>query len=144
MIAESLFSKAANVIRAPHKKVAPWPTVKQGNVRIDEAIISRNGYRPQRFQSDSQPLPKRTSLTFKAKTDVPAPYEVYWQVVNTGPEAEAVAGGLRGGFDAGSVDKGTAIRKESTLYVGTHTIECFIVKNGYLVARSGAFIVNIV
>ena len=35
------------------------------------------------------------------------------------------------------------MRQESTSYSGTHTIECFIVKNGYLVARSGAFVVNI-
>lgn len=74
---------------------------------------------------------------------MPAPYQVFWQVVNEGPEAAAVSGGLRGGFDTGTVDRGDITRQETTLYVGSHTIECFIVKDGYLVARSGAFIVNI-
>jgi hypothetical protein len=67
---------------------------------------------------------------------------VYWQVVNTGADAEA-AHQLRGGFDAGVIERGKIERKENTLYTGSHTIECFIVKNKHLVARSGAFIVNI-
>ncbi len=141
--AASLFRKAASVFSAAHKKAAPWPIVRAGKVTIKEATMSRHGFRPTRVQHDSQCLPKNVSLTFRAKTDVPAPFTVHWQVVNTGPEAAAIAGGLRGGFDAGSVEKGTIVRKESTSYTGTHTIECFIVKDGYLVARSGAFIVNI-
>ena len=81
-------------------------------------------------------------MTFEAITNIPKPYKVYWQVVNIGPEAKA-ANGLRGGFDEGFVTKGKLTRKESTRYMGTHSIECFIVKNGYLAARSGQFIVNI-
>jgi hypothetical protein len=87
-------------------------------------------------------LPKNSSLLFQAETDVPTPYTVHWQVVNTGLEA-ANANSLRGGFDVGLVEKGSIERKESTSYSGAHTIECFVVKNNYLVARSGAFIVNI-
>lgn len=75
---------------AAHRKAAPWPLVQQGQVSIAEATWTANGYsRPMRFESDSSPLRKRADLTFKARTTVQAPYDVYWQVVNTGSEAEA-------------------------------------------------------
>lgn len=139
----SLFQRTASVFLATHKKPAPWQHVRGGTVTIAEAIVSRHGYRSKPFYHDSTPLAKNVSLTFKAVTDVPWPFDVHWQVVNTGPEAAAVPGGLRGGFDAGTVERGSIVKHESTYYSGTHTIECFIVKDGYLVARSGAFVVNI-
>jgi Adenylyl/Guanylyl and SMODS C-terminal sensor domain len=139
----SLFQRATSVFMATHRKPAPWQRVRGGTVSIAEGTMARDGFRTRRFYHDGAPLPKNASLFFKAVTDVPWPYDVHWQVVNTGPEASAVPGGLRGGFDAGTVERGSILRKESTSYTGTHTIECFIVKNGYLVARSGAFIVNI-
>lgn len=138
------FGRRISALWAGHKQQAPWPQVKQGTVTIQEALVAQNGYRPQRFRSNGPSLPKHAKLTFKAKTDVPVPYQVFWQVVNEGPEAAAVSGGLRGGFDAGTVEKGAITHQETTLYAGSHTIECFIVKDGrYLVARSGAFVVNI-
>ena len=141
--ASSLFRRAASVFSVAHKKVVPWSIISSGKVRIDDAVIQRNGFRPQKFLSNGEPLPKHASLRFKATTDVPAPYDVYWQIVNTGAEAAAVNGGLRGGFDSGVVDRGTIYRDECTAYSGTHTVECFVVKSGFLLARSGAFIVNI-
>jgi hypothetical protein len=62
--------------------------------------------------------------------------------VNTGAEAEA-KGQLRGGFDEGVVTAGKLTHEESSLYTGTHSIECFIVKDGLLVAQSGQFIVRV-
>lgn len=141
---ESLFRAAVSAVTATHRKAAPWHRVQAGKVTIEKATITRNGFRTTRFYSNQPQLPKGASLQFQAKTDVPGPFVVYWQVVNTGPEAAAVLGGLRGGFDEGTIDKGAIVRNESTSYTGAHTIECFIVKEGYLVARSGAFIVNIV
>ena len=137
------FGREVSAFWARHKQQAPWPQVRQGTVSIQEAWIARNGYRRERFRSNGPELPKHAKLTFKAKTDVPAPYQVFWQVVNEGPEAAAVSGGLRGGFDAGTVERGSITHQETTLYAGSHTIECFIVKDRYLVARSGAFVVNI-
>ena len=140
----SLFTKAAALLTASHKQPAPWPAARSGHVAIGDVTWSGRGFsRPIRLQSDSQPLMKRASLIFKAKTDVPSPFEVHWQVVNTGPEAAAVQGGLRGGFDEGSVSRGTISHSESTDYSGTHTIECFIVKDRHLAARSGVFVVNV-
>lgn len=139
----SLFHKFNSLFTAEHRKPAPWRYVREGSVSIVESTFSRDGFRTRRFYSNGAPLPKRASLVFKASTDVPAPYDVHWQVVNTGREAAAVSGGLRGGFDVGVVGRGALTRTETTSYTGSHTIECLIVKNGYLVARSGAFIVNI-
>lgn len=81
-------------------------------------------------------------MKFEAATDLPPPYEVYWQVVNTGDEA-ASAGQLRGGFDKGTVERGSITHREETGYSGAHTIECFIVKDRHLAARSGVFVVNV-
>jgi hypothetical protein len=63
-------------------------------------------------------------------------------VVNTGAQAKDV-GQLRGGFDFGTAQLGKNIRKESTRYKGSHSVECFIIKNDVCVARSGQFVVNI-
>ena len=134
--------RLGKVLNPAHKQPPPWTLIDQGEVRIEQATMQRNGFRPEVFRSDGEALPKRCSLSFQAGTNLPRPFKVYWQVVNTGRDAEA-ANGLRGGFDEGVVTAGKLTKKESTLYTGTHSIECFIVKYGYLVARSGQFIVNI-
>jgi hypothetical protein len=88
-------------------------------------------------------LPKRCALLFSANTDVPKPFDVYWQVVNTGTESNE-AKQLRGQiFSSKTAGVGGLTQKETTLYTGMHWIECFIVKNGICVARSGEFVVNI-
>ncbi|NMF86951.1 nucleotidyltransferase [Aromatoleum petrolei] len=139
----ALLPNRASLISAPHKQLAPWPVVRQGQVRIAKATWRANGFsRPTRFYSDSHPLKKGANLKFEATTDVPGPFDVHWQVVNSGAEAVR-ANQLRGGFDRGAVERGSVVRHESAAYAGSHTIECFIVKQGHLVARSGAFVVNI-
>ena len=130
------------LLNPSHRKETPWPAGMQGQVRIDRARMECKGFRTKKVTRTSDPLPKQASLTFEADTNVPQPYEVYWQVVNTGREAEA-ENGLRGGFDKGEVTTGQLKRRESTLYTGQHSIECFIVKDGVLAARSGQFLVNI-
>lgn len=80
---------------------------------------------------------------FSATTNVPKPFSLYWQVVNTGLEAEQ-ANQLRGQIlPSRTVGVGGLTQKESTLYTGMHWIECFVVKDGICVARSGEFVVNI-
>ena len=92
----------------------------------------------QRLTPDRKdPLPKGYRLRFVASTTASQPYELYWQVVNTGEEARA-ARGLRG-----EILKDERARWESTDFKGSHWIECFVVKNGVCVARSGEFMVNI-
>lgn len=130
------------ILDAPHRKPVTWPTLTRGNARIASATYQRRGFRPSAFSNDDAALPKGADLRFVAQTDVPRPYRVFWQIVNTGTEATR-ARGLRGGFEEATVSSGTLTREEGTSYSGNHSIECFIVKDGYCVARSGPFIVNI-
>lgn len=125
-----------------HKRQPPWRYTPTAHVEIDQALARTDGFRSHVFTSNGRPLPKGTDLTFRAQTDVPAPFTVYWQIVNSGVEAER-AGDLRGDFTVGTVYSGGSTHKEATRYSGSHTIECFIVKDGLLVARSGEFVVNI-
>ena len=80
---------------------------------------------------------------FRAQTNTPRPFEVQWQVTNTGREASNDGGlrGLRGRFYPS--DDGSQVRWESTSYAGTHWVEAFVVKNGVCVARSGRKYVKI-
>jgi len=120
----------------PHRQKPTWLTQFTHDVTI-EGKATRDGWRTLLSKLGFKKIAKRYSLRFEAKTDVPEPYDVYWQVVNTGHEAEA-RGQLRGSIFAGG-----KVRNERTEYTGFHWIECFIVKDGALVARSGEFVVNI-
>lgn len=134
---------AVNSIKAAAYRRNPiWPEQLGGNVRIAEAMSQLKGHRPKRFASGCAPLAKNANLTFMARTTVRRPFHVYWQVTNTGSQALTARAG-RGQFQQDEVRRGALRHGESTLYAGTHGIECFIVKEGILVARSGLFVVNI-
>lgn len=134
-------SALLKLVDAPHRKPVAWPTVPVGYVQV-EGTMARNGFRETEFYSAGTPLPRGASLTFVANTDVPKPFKIYWQIVNTG-DAAARAKKLRGGFEEATVTTGTLIRRETASYRGSHTIECFVVKDGYCAARSGLFVVGI-
>jgi hypothetical protein len=142
----SLGRRVSNTLRrildAPHRKPMAWPTVRVGNVQIASATELRNGFRAVPFLNDGPPVMKGSKLRFVAQTDVPKPYKVFWQVVNTGQAATA-ARQLRGGFEEMSVEAGHLTKEETAKYGGSHSVECFIVKDGYCAARSGPFVVNI-
>jgi hypothetical protein len=134
-------STALSRFNVPHRQTPIWPVIKSYTVKMS-ARIQINGLWVD-FNSDCTPLPKYCDLIFSAKTDVPKPYDVCWQVVNTGKEAEN-AEQLRGKiFPSKTAGAGGLTRKEATKYHGMHWIECFIIKNGKCVARSGEFVVNI-
>jgi hypothetical protein len=63
---------------------------------------------------------------------------VYWQIVNTGREAEE-ANDLRGDL---LLDEGKNNKVEQTRYKGTHYVNCFVVKNDFCVAKD-RFLVQI-
>src|SRR3989339_199158 len=131
--------KTKSIFAVSHRKQPKWSVNIEGRANITASYICK-GFRPQQFQSDGDPLPKKCSLQFKADTNVSWPYEVYWQVVNTGDEAE-LANSLRGDFYDGEYERaGRFVRKESTLYKGKHWVECFVVKDGICLARSGEFV----
>jgi hypothetical protein len=99
------------------------------------------------LNSNGRVINSELRLKYVAWTRARGDYEVFWQVVNTGKHA-ARENGLRGGFfQSTSRDESPStdplINWERSLYTGKHWIECFIVKDGVCVGRSGRFYVNI-
>lgn len=102
-------------------------------VRIDGRVLPKNG-----FRSISGTLRQRGGVVGKHRTirfsveqcTVPAPYQAYWKVKNRGDEA------LKARCPRGEIvrDEGGQHHKESTLYTGSHYVECYIVKNGACIA----------
>ena len=124
-----------------HRQKPYWPLVLNHIVKLHAKYKINNLWREFR---PGEPLAKQLELLFCASTDVPAPFLVYWQVVNNGKEAQE-AKQLRGEILPSKIaGVGGLTQKENSLYSGVHWIECFIIKNGVCVARSGEFIVRIV
>jgi len=136
--------KIQRILDAAHRRPTKWRKDRGSNspVFIHRATFEVDGFRRVEIATDAEPLRKGGEIRFEASTSVAPPYDVYWQIVNTGTEA-ARADDLRGTFQKGSVAHGGLIHTETTRYTGYHSIECFVVKNGYCVAQSGPFIVNV-
>ena len=91
----------------------------------------RNGFRQFELSKQGNRVPKNRSLQFTVTTNVPQPNRVYWKVRNGGVEASE-ANQLRGEI---SQDEGLNKKTETTRFNGQHYVECYIVKNGAVVAR---------
>ena len=126
--------------RTDHQHRMEWPYVKRRRVRFDAYI-----YQGKKFMgglnSDGRTINSNYDLKFVVKTNTRGAYQVFWQVVNTGQHAESVEDGRGNIFP--SNNSNPAVHWEKSLYTGKHSIECFIVKDGICVARSGRFYVNI-
>jgi hypothetical protein len=124
-----------------HCRPAPWPLALSYKCSVRGWVYPdvRKGRRL--WELTDRPVPKKIGLRFEASTNVPPPYKVFWQIVNTGAEAQS-AHGLRGGFDDSDGPR-EGVRWEATAYAGTHWIEAFVVRNGQCVARSGPRYVRI-
>lgn len=82
-------------------------------------------------------IPKDKKIKLTALTTVPEPYEIKWQVVNTGSEALK---DLRGDFYDSDYKN---VRWERSQYSGTHWVEAFVIKDDRCVARSTPFYIRI-
>ena len=91
---------------------------------IDAAVARRTGFRHGNLRAMGT-VGKGRSIDFRVRTDVPAPYGVFWKVRNNGAEAAAV-GQLRGLIENGDSPH---TKRESTAYTGTHWVECYVVKD---------------
>lgn len=126
-----------------HKQDPPWPMDLRYRVSVTGHVRKSREALKNLWRLTGRPVPKCFGIAFHADTNVPKPYTVKWQVVNTGQEAAADGPGqLRGGFDDGNPPYGNT-RLEHTKYNGTHTIEAFVVKDGVCVARSGPIDVRV-
>ncbi|MDO4913415.1 MAG: nucleotidyltransferase [Bifidobacteriaceae bacterium] len=64
--------------------------------------------------------------------NVPEPFEVRWKVLNRGAEARRL------NMIRGTIIEGSAVHAhvETTMFRGNHYVECYLICNGLLVARS--------
>lgn len=97
-------------------------------VRINAVVQKKDGFRSGPLRQ-FRAIGKQRSLKFTATTDVPAPFDLYWKVRNTGPDA---GGELRGELIK---DTGKMSRTESSLYQGRHFVEVYVVKDEQVFAR---------
>ena len=123
-----------------HKRAIPWNYVKKNRVQLD-AYVYLGNKNMGGLNSNGRTIMSDLWLKLVVKTNTRGPYQVFWQVVNTGWHAHSVGGGRGDVFK--SKYSNPVIHWEESLYTGKHWIECFIVKDGNCVARSDRFYVNI-
>ena len=133
-------NKKSLTSKQSHERVLSYPENLQYKIKITSKLFNPtlNKYK-ENYYSNSRKLPKGWKLRFYVdNSSIPDPKKVFWQVVNTGKEAER-ANDLRGEV---LDDQGFNRRDEHTKYQGTHYVNCFVVKDNYCVAK-GRFFVNI-
>lgn len=103
-------------------------------IKID-CDVSQNGFREARLTEMIRrrlPLRVKKRLRFYVSDhNIPGEFEVYWKVLNRGPEA------IRKDCIRGQIvrDDGTLSINESTDFSGDHIVECYAVKNGIVIAK---------
>ncbi|MBU3197388.1 nucleotidyltransferase [Clostridium algidicarnis] len=123
-----------------HRQKTKWIMLDIEEVKI-KALKSKQAFRLKSFVS-GEILSKNTILRFEAQSENIKQYDVYWQITNTGYEAEN-SNCLRGDFYDGQIIEGKKVREESALYSGTHLAECYLVKENICYGKSEPFVVNI-
>ena len=116
------------------------------DIRIDhtykisiDAYVQQDGFRKgllTDYIKNKVPLAKEKELTFTVRHNIPQPYTIMWKVRNFGEEAK-MKGDLRGEISA---DRGYENKIENTRYTGEHYVECYVVKDGYCVAKNIIFV----
>lgn len=144
VLVKSLKEYMTYIFTQKHRQLPDFPEIATGyKCSIIKAFINRDGFRRNAsIYKSGDFFPKGYYINFEATTDVPAPYSVYWQVTNTGEEAEK-SGDLRGNSFQDSDSKDQLRHQEHTRYKGIHSLECIILKDNKIVAKSNPFIVII-
>lgn len=110
-----------------------YPIGIRYNLRID-CVVSQQGFQPHSLREMLQnmiPLLAKKQLLFKVKeNNVPEPFEYKWKVLNRGSVSKT-RDMIRGQI----IDDDYPERKEKTDFTGGHEVECYVVKNGIVVAR---------
>lgn len=141
-------SKDLSLGSTNHAQPLPWPEQLEKRYKVHlDAYLYVGKKRRGGINSNGRVIPNGLRIKYVAKTRARGDYEVFWQVVNTGGHA-ARENGLRGEFFkarllSGNPSSDPLINWERSSYTGKHWIECFIVKDGICVGRSGRFYVNI-
>ena len=104
------------------------------SLKID-CEVSQNGYREHTLRHmlfRKIPLLAKKKLSFRVTyIDVPKPFEIAWKVLNRG-EIARKRDDIRGQI---VWDTGSQAKRENTKFRGPHLVECYVVKNGVVVAK---------
>jgi hypothetical protein len=111
-----------------------YPVDITESVSIDCEVI-QSGWRPLWLRAMDRigvPLKAGKQLKFQVTScTVAEPYALKWKVLNKGPEAE------RRNMIRGDIIDSTrpGIRNESSTFRGEHIVECYVIRDGIVVAR---------
>jgi hypothetical protein len=98
-----------------------------------ECEISQNGFREfllRDFLRKKIPLqPNKKLRFFVSETTATGDYSTYWKVLNRGPEAE------RRNCLRGQIQLGGKNQNEQTNFRGDHIVECYLVRDGIVIAK---------
>lgn len=136
----SYFSNIKEAVESNNEDIAPNEQYIDELFEVDlfndyyfklDGEIKQDGFQRYKlinFLQKVKILKKNLKLTFSFTTDIQKPYKVYWKVRNFGEEARRTKN-LRG-----QIIKGSHTKTETTLYIATHYVECYIVKNNICIA----------
>lgn len=97
-----------------------------------DCMVTQDGFRPRLLRQILEQrgwLAPRKQLDFRiVQNEVPSPYEICWKVLNKGEEA------YKRNHMRGQILKGGDSCHEVTSFHGRHQVECFVVKDGVVVA----------
>src|SRR5271157_3078775 len=124
-----------------HRQSAKWLRQIRYQASVKGSVYYKRESKKALWSLATRPVPKNVWLRFELATDTPYPYEIAWQVVNTGKEATD-ANDLRGKFLQGDGAQ-NRVHWETTKYRGTHWVEALVIKNGVLVATSNPVFVRV-
>lgn len=109
-----------------------WPIDIRYSLQI-ECEVSQNGFRDyllREFLRRRLPLSRQRKLRFYIDScDVPCNYTILWKVMNRGEEA------FRRKCTRGTINRGNTEIVETTDFHGDHIVECYIAKEGVIVAK---------
>lgn len=109
-----------------------WPVDILYSLQI-ESEVSQNGFRNyllREFLRRRLPLSRQRKLRFYIDScDVPGDYTILWKVLNRGEEA------FRRKCTRGTINRGGTEIVETTDFHGDHIVECYIAKEGVIVAK---------
>jgi hypothetical protein len=108
-----------------------YPLNVTNHLRID-CNVSQAGFRTELLRQVKFLRKKKELIFFVDKTDVVPPFEVLWKVKNEGEIAKE-RDCLRGQIIVPNKDHNK--RKENSNFEGAHFVECYIIKDGFCVAR---------
>lgn len=133
-----------NIFNVPHRIAPIWESEPNiGSLNVTLKCIDKNNTQVNYSPNGTCYLATNIKLYFNivGESLFNNDCSIYWQVVNTGKEAET-NNCLRGDrFEL--PNSGIYGKYEETAYVGTHWVQAFMVKNNKCIAKSEEIIINV-